>query len=154
MNLFMFAALLQKSLCLNWAKKLVTEQVKLPASVILRIAVTKYLFMDVGWICSQVKKSNIKYLRVGVPKDPKQIYKLNYLNMIEKFKSNIEAWRLLPLFMLGRVNAIRMVALPRFLYLFQNLPIFIPKAFFKSLDSVFFFLLSRKLTVTKHCDCS
>ena len=80
----------------------------------------------------------IKYLGVVIPKDPKLIYKLNFLNMIEKLKSNIEAWRLLPLSMLGCVNAIKMMALPRLLYLFQNLPIFIPKAFFKLLDSVVF----------------
>lgn len=80
----------------------------------------------------------IKYLGLVIPKDPKQIYKLNYLNMLEKLKSNIETWRLLPLSMIGRVNAIKMMALPRFLYLFQSLPIFIPKTFFKLLNSIIF----------------
>ena len=57
----------------------------------------------------------IKYLGVVIPKDPKLIYKLNFLNMIEKLKSNIEAWRLLPLSMLGRINALKMMVLPRLL---------------------------------------
>lgn len=74
----------------------------------------------------------IKYLGVVIPKDPKLIYKLNFLDMIEKLKSNTESWRLLTLSMIGRVNAIKIVALPRLLYLFQSLPIFIPKAFFLS----------------------
>lgn len=38
--------------------------------------------------------------------------------------------------MIGRINAIKMVALPRFLYLFQNLPIYLPLHFFKQLDSI------------------
>lgn len=38
--------------------------------------------------------------------------------------------------MIGRVNAIKMVSLPRFLYLFQNLPIYLNASFFKKLDSV------------------
>lgn len=78
----------------------------------------------------------IKYLGVTIPKDPKLIYKLNFLDMIDKLKSNIESWRLLPLSLIGRVNAIKMVTLPRFLYLFQNLPIFLPKSFFKLIDSL------------------
>ena len=56
--------------------------------------------------------------------------------MIDKLKSNIESWRQLPLSLIGRVNAIKMVTLPRFLYLFQNLPIFLPKSFFKLIDSL------------------
>lgn len=38
--------------------------------------------------------------------------------------------------MIGRVNAIKMVSLPRFLYLFQNLPIYLNASFFKKLDSI------------------
>lgn len=83
----------------------------------------------------RVVKDKIKYLGIDIPKNPQLIYKLNFLNMLEKLKSNIGTWRLLPLSMIGRVNAIKMMALPRFLYLFQNLPIFVPKAFFKLLDS-------------------
>ena len=83
-----------------------------------------------------VVTDSIKYLGMVIPRNPKLIYELNFLKMVENLKSNIENWRLLPLSMIGRVNAIKMMALPRFLYLFQNLPIFIPKAFFKLLDSI------------------
>lgn len=47
-----------------------------------------------------------------------------------------EKWRTLPLSLVGRVNAIKMVTLPRFLYLFQNIPICIPRSYFKQIDSV------------------
>lgn len=56
--------------------------------------------------------------------------------MLEKLKSNLETWRLLTLSMIGRVNAMKMMALPRFLYLFQSLPVYIPQAFFKTLNSI------------------
>lgn len=59
----------------------------------------------------------MKYLGVISPRDPKLIYKLNFLDMIEKVQSNINSWRLLPLSMTGCVNTINMIALPRFLYL-------------------------------------
>lgn len=55
--------------------------------------------------------------------------------MILKLKNNIEKWRILPQSMVGR-NIIKMVALSRFLYLFQNLPLFLTSNFFKQLDSI------------------
>jgi len=56
--------------------------------------------------------------------------------MLESLKRNIEGWRTFPLSMVGRVNAIKMVTLHKFLYLFQNLPVSLPKSFFKALDSI------------------
>ncbi len=38
--------------------------------------------------------------------------------------------------MIGRINSIKMVSLPRFLYICQNLQIFLTFAFFKELDSI------------------
>uniref|UniRef100_A0A3B1JFC8 Reverse transcriptase domain-containing protein n=1 Tax=Astyanax mexicanus TaxID=7994 RepID=A0A3B1JFC8_ASTMX len=78
----------------------------------------------------------IKYLGITVPRDFKMIYDLNYKIIFDNLKSNTETWRVLPLSLMGRINAIKMVILPRFLYLFQNLPIFLPKSFFKNLDSM------------------
>ena len=49
---------------------------------------------------------------------------------------DIKKCRTLPLSMVGRINAIKMVSLRRFLYLFQNSPIFLVQPFFKSLDSI------------------
>ena len=78
----------------------------------------------------------LKYLGVTLPKDPKLIFKLNFHEKVEKLKGDIGKWRTLPLSMVGRINAIKMVSLARFLYLFQNLPIFLTKSFFKLLDSI------------------
>lgn len=83
----------------------------------------------------------LKYLGVVFPKDPKLIFKLNFFEKVEKLRRDIEKWRTLPLSMVGRINAIKMFFLPRFLYLFQNLPIILARPFFKSgLDNSAFYL--------------
>lgn len=95
--------------------------------------------IDPGFIQNlpfKIAADSLKYLGVILPENAKDIYKLNYLTMLENLKCNIESWSTFPLSMVGRVNAIKMVTLPRFLYLFQNLPIFLPKTFFKALDSI------------------
>lgn len=38
--------------------------------------------------------------------------------------------------MAGRINSVKMIVLPRFLYFFQSLPCFIPQSFFKQLDMI------------------
>lgn len=41
-----------------------------------------------------------------------------------------------PLLLIGRVNLIKIVVLPKFLYLFQSLPIFLTTSFFKTIYSL------------------
>lgn len=38
--------------------------------------------------------------------------------------------------LVGRINSIKMTILPKFLYVFRAIPIFIPQSFFYQLDSV------------------
>lgn len=63
-------------------------------------------------------KHHFTYLGLKIPCDPNHLFKPYYADMILKLKSNIEKWRTLPLSMVGRINGNKMVALPRFLYLF------------------------------------
>uniref|UniRef100_A0AAQ5XLH4 Reverse transcriptase domain-containing protein n=1 Tax=Amphiprion ocellaris TaxID=80972 RepID=A0AAQ5XLH4_AMPOC len=84
----------------------------------------------------KVVNDQITYLGLTIPKDPKLIFKLNFTEFISGLKQNIECWKLLPLSMVGRINSIKMISLPRFLYLCQNLPICLTSAFFKNLDSI------------------
>lgn len=45
-------------------------------------------------------------------------------------------WAFLPLFLVGRINLVKMVILHKFLYLFEHIPIRINKSFFNGLDSI------------------
>lgn len=101
-------------------------------------------FMPLTNMCPTFLKSSpfklvtthINYRGLEISRNPKLLLKLNFLDMVDKLKSNIRNWKLLPLSMIGHINAVKMVALPSFLYLFQNLPIYLPLSFFKQLDSV------------------
>lgn len=46
------------------------------------------------------------------------------------------AWRSLPSTPVGRVNLLKMVYLPKFLYFFQNTPSHIPKSIFRRLEGL------------------
>ncbi len=56
--------------------------------------------------------------------------------LLEQIKKDLSKWSPLKFSLIGCINSIKMVVLPKFLYLFQCLPLFIPLSFFKSLDLV------------------
>ncbi len=66
----------------------------------------------------RIAKDCFTYLGLKLTKNPKHLLKCNFTELTDKLKVNAESWRILPLSMIGRVNAIKMVSLPRFLYLF------------------------------------
>ena len=84
----------------------------------------------------KVVREHFTYLGLQISRNPKLLFKLNFQPALVKLKADIEKWKLLPLSMVGRINAVKMVTLPRFLYLFQNLPIYLPNSFFKQLDAI------------------
>lgn len=84
----------------------------------------------------KVAHEYFNYLGLKLTNNSAHLFKANFADLVDKLKANINAWRTLPLTMIGRVNAIKMVSLPRFLYLFQNLPIYLSTSFFKKLDSI------------------
>ena len=49
-------------------------------------------------------------------------------------KTDFDRWKTIYISLTGRVNTVKMCVLPRFLYLFQCLPVFLPKLFFTTLD--------------------
>lgn len=84
----------------------------------------------------EVTTKKIKYLGIWATHNYKDLYKANLLPLIEGLKRDIKRWDLLPLSLSGRINTIKMNVLPKFLYLFQNLPIFLTKYFFNSIDKL------------------
>uniref|UniRef100_A0A3Q3BNZ9 Reverse transcriptase domain-containing protein n=1 Tax=Kryptolebias marmoratus TaxID=37003 RepID=A0A3Q3BNZ9_KRYMA len=74
-----------------------------------------------------------KYLGVFVDGHLKNLFKLNLASLLQKVSEDLGKWMDLPLTLFGRINVIKMNILPRFLYMFQSLPIHIPNVFFSSL---------------------
>ena len=79
----------------------------------------------------RVTLDHFSYLGINIPRNPKLLFKLNYMDLIDRLKCMIDKWKLLPLSLIGRVNIVKMVLLPKFTYLFQNVPIFLTSSFFK-----------------------
>lgn len=61
-----------------------------------------------------LSKSQTDLNRLGVvlPKNPKLIFRLNFLQKLEDLKIDIGKWRTLPLAKIGRINTVKMVSLP------------------------------------------
>uniref|UniRef100_A0A8C4S0K8 Reverse transcriptase domain-containing protein n=1 Tax=Erpetoichthys calabaricus TaxID=27687 RepID=A0A8C4S0K8_ERPCA len=76
-----------------------------------------------------------KYLGVNVTSKHKALYQQNFAVCMEKIKQDLHRWSTLHLTLAGRINIVKMNILPKLLLLFQNIPIYINKSFFKQLDS-------------------
>ncbi|XP_072135984.1 MTOR-associated protein MEAK7 isoform X2 [Mobula birostris] len=74
------------------------------------------------------------YLGIHITRSFTSLFEANYRPQVSQMKADFERWRSLPLTIAGRIQSVKMTILPRFLYLFQCLPVFLSKLFFKSVD--------------------
>lgn len=84
----------------------------------------------------RMSRSNFKYLGVNICRQLSDLYKNNFPPLIDELKLDMERWNSLHITIAGRVNCIQMNVLPRFLYLFQCLPVFLPKSFFRTINKL------------------
>lgn len=75
-----------------------------------------------------------KYLGVHITNSFNQLFFKNFAPLLERCKVDFDRWSGLPLSIVGRVSLVKMVVLPKFLYLFSHIPVLIKKPFFRSLD--------------------
>lgn len=87
----------------------------------------------------------IKYLGICIPPSLEKLYDVNYKSLIQNISRDLDRWTILPLSLSGRIESVRMNVLPKLLYLFQMLPIDIPKSSFDKLDKLIsIFIWQRK----------
>lgn len=79
-----------------------------------------------------------RYLGIRIARSFKSLYSENFSPLLTEIKTDFPRWSSLPLSLIGRINTVKMSVLPKFLFLFQCLPIFLPKSFFffKTVDSI------------------
>lgn len=88
----------------------------------------------------------LKYLGTFIPANLSHTYNLNFPPILHRVRVLLERWQRGFHSWFGRCNIIKMNILPKFLYLFQALPIAIPKYYFKQIHS----LLVRFIWANKH----
>lgn len=78
------------------------------------------------------------FIHLGVHVTDKfdKLFQANFAPLLARTKEDFERWSLLHLSLAARTNSIKMNTLPKFLYLFQCLPIFLPNAFFEKIDGL------------------
>lgn len=79
------------------------------------------------------QESSLKYLGTHITPAPGDLYKLNFLPILNRTLTDLQNYNARHLSWFGRINAVKMDVLPRFLYLFQTVPIILPSLFFKQL---------------------
>ena len=75
-----------------------------------------------------------RYLGIILTTDLSKLFKANYGKLMGHIKADLTRWEILPLSLIGRIETIRMNILPRLLFLFQSLPIYVPASTFTILD--------------------
>lgn len=83
----------------------------------------------------KLEQQSFTYLGINVTRSYKDLYDHNFKTLLEHTKQDFLRWSALPITLAGRVNTVKMTVLPRFLYLFQMIPILLTKSWFKQLNS-------------------
>lgn len=78
----------------------------------------------------------VRYLGVWFHRDPEVVLRENYGRAIVQLEEKIGRWIQLPLSLADRVAIVKMVVLPKLLYLFNNIPIALPVSIRKRIDSM------------------
>lgn len=80
--------------------------------------------------------TQFKYLGVNVTKTFADLHMENFQNLLDNTTEDLQRWSHIPITLAGRINIIKMTVLPKFLFLFQCIPIYVKKGFFHTIDKM------------------
>lgn len=83
-----------------------------------------------------MSSTGLRYLGVRISNSFKSLHKENLTKLMDRIKADLQRWNILPLSLVGRIESIKINILPQILFLFQTIPIFLAKPFFKSFDTI------------------
>ena len=75
-----------------------------------------------------IATKRIKYLRINLPKEAKDLYSKNYKRLMKEIKDDTNRWRYIPRSWTQRINIVKMTILPKIIYRFHAIPIKLPMA--------------------------
>lgn len=77
-----------------------------------------------------------RYLGTNITRSMSSLFSANFLPLMTQLKTDLEKWNSLPLSLIGWINTIKMNVLPKLLFLFQCIPLYIPKKIFRSIENI------------------
>lgn len=78
----------------------------------------------------------MKYLGIRLCSDLTNIITINIQPLLQKFKINLDKWKLLNLTVWGKINTIKMLVAPQFNYVSMMIPIIIDNTFLKQYNGL------------------